>query len=135
MSKYVLVDADAFSHLWQNTSVATTLSAHLVGAVPVLSFASVGEAHFGAERANWGPRKISQLEEGIRRYVIAPYDDDLARLWGRLKNQAQRAGHPLGHNSQTNDLWLCATAIYYEAPLLTLNIRHFQNFPGLVVLS
>jgi predicted nucleic acid-binding protein len=135
MSKYVLVDTDAFSQLWQNTSTASTLSAHLVGAIPVLSFATVAEAHFGAARAGWGPRRISQLEEAIRRYLVAPYDDDLARLWGRLKSQAQKAGHPLGQNSQTNDLWICATAIYYDAPLLTLNLRHFQNFPGLVVLT
>lgn len=135
MSKYVLVDTDAFSHLWQNTTTATTLASHLVGAIPVLSFASVGEAHYGAVRANWGQRRTAQLEEAIRRYVIAPYDDDLARLWGRLKSQAKGAGHALGDNSQTNDLWICATAIYYDAPLLTLNVRHFQNFPGLALLT
>lgn len=49
--------------------------------------------------------------------------------------RAQHAGHPLGQNSQTNDLWICATAIYHNAPLLTLNRRHFENFPGLVILS
>jgi tRNA(fMet)-specific endonuclease VapC len=110
-------------------------SAHLVGSVPVISFTTVAETHFGAAKAGWGQRRVEQLEEAIRRYVIAPYDNDLARLWGRLKAQAQRDGHPLGQNSQTNDLWICATAIYHNAPLLTLNRRHFMNFPGLVLLS
>lgn len=64
-----------------------------------------------------------------------PYRLTVARLWGRLKAQAQLAGHALGQASQTNDLWVCATAIYYDAPLLTLNRRHFEGFPGLVVLS
>lgn len=75
------------------------------------------------------------LEAALRRYVIAPYDQELARRWGRLKAQAQNAGHPLGQTAQTNDLWVCATAIYHSAPLLTLNRRHFEGFPGLSVLS
>jgi tRNA(fMet)-specific endonuclease VapC len=133
--KYVVVDTDAFSHLWTNTAVANSFAQHLVGAVPVLSFTTVAEAHFGAAKAGWGPRRIDQLEQAIRRYVVAPYDADLARLWGRLKSQAQSAGHPLGQNSQTNDLWICTTAIYHNAPLLTANRRHFEDFPGLALLT
>jgi tRNA(fMet)-specific endonuclease VapC len=133
--KYVIVDTDAFSHLWQNPAAASSFASHLVGAVPVISFTTVAEAHFGAAKRGWSQRHIDQLDEAIRRYVIAPYDDDLAPLWGRLKSQAQHAGHALGHNSQTNDLWIYTTAIYHNAPLLTLNRRHFENFPGLVVLS
>ncbi|MCM4081463.1 type II toxin-antitoxin system VapC family toxin [Paractinoplanes hotanensis] len=133
--KYVIVDTDAFSHLWQNPAAASWFASHLIGAVPVISFTTIAEVHFGAAKRSWGPKRIDQLEEAIRRYVVAPYDDDLARLWGRLKSHAQRAGHALGQNSQTNDLWICATAIYHNAPLLTLNRRHFENFPGLVILS
>ncbi|MEU4562824.1 type II toxin-antitoxin system VapC family toxin [Actinoplanes sp. NPDC023936] len=133
--KYVIVDTDALSHLWLNAANPSSFASHLLGAIPVISFTTVAEVHFGAAKAGWGPRRIERLEEAIRRYVVAPYDPDLARLWGRFKSQAQRAGHPLGHNSQTNDLWICTTAIYYNAPLLTLNRRHFEDFPGLVVLS
>ena len=133
--KYVIVDTDAFSHLWQNPTSSSSFAGHLIGAVPVISFTTIAEVHFGAAKRGWGQRRIDQLEEAIRRYVVAPYDDDLARLWGRLKSQAQHAGHPLGQNSQTNDLWICATAIYHNAPLLTLNRRHFESFPGLVILS
>jgi hypothetical protein len=39
--------------------------------------------------------------------VIAPYDEDMARLWENLKAQARRAGHALGAAEQTNDLWIC----------------------------
>ena len=50
---------------------------------------------------------------------------------GPLKAQAANAGHPLGAAIQTNDLWVATTAIYHDAPLLTANRRHFENFPGL----
>ncbi|MER5453433.1 type II toxin-antitoxin system VapC family toxin [Micromonospora sp. NPDC002389] len=129
--KYTVVDTDAFSEIWQSPS--DQLLERLIGSTPVLSFATVAELHFGAAKAGWGERRVLALEEAIRRYLVAPYDPDLARLWGRLKSQAQKSGHALGHATQTNDLWVCATAIYHNAPLLTLNRRHFESFPGLVL--
>lgn len=69
---------------------------HLSGTVPVLSFASVGELHYGAVRAGWGECRRQSLEEVIRRYVVAPYNEEVAKLWGTLKAQAANSGHPLG---------------------------------------
>jgi tRNA(fMet)-specific endonuclease VapC len=132
--KYVVVDTDVFSLLFRGQDVEQ-YRRHLDGAVPVLSFASVGELHFGATRANWGERRQQALEEAIRRYVVAPYNEELAKLWGTLKAQAMNSGHALGANAQTNDLWICATAIYHDAPLLTANRRHFEGFPGLSLLT
>jgi tRNA(fMet)-specific endonuclease VapC len=131
--KYVVVDTDVFSRLFRRED-AEQFRAQLTGVIPVLSFASVAELHFGATMANWGERRRGELAESIRRYVIAPYDEDMARLWGNLKAQARRAGHALGAAEQTNDLWICATAIYHDAPLLTANRRHFEGFPGLSLL-
>ncbi|GAB3809874.1 PIN domain-containing protein [Micromonospora zhanjiangensis] len=119
--------------MWQGTD--DHIAQQPVGAIPVLSFATVAELHYGAAKARWGDRRVLALEEAVRRYVIAPYDQDLARLWGRLKAQAQSAGHALGQVAQTNDLWICATAIYHDAPLLTLNRRHFEGFPGLAIID
>jgi tRNA(fMet)-specific endonuclease VapC len=132
--KYVVVDTDVFSFLYQGTNVEQYRH-HLTGAVPVLSFATIAELYFGAAKNNWGDRKIQGLEEAIRPYLITPYDEDLARLWGKLKAQAIAQGHPLGAAHQTNDLWICATAIYHDAPLLTGNRRHFVDFPGLSLLA
>lgn len=132
--KYVVVDTDVFSLLFRGQDV-DVYSRHLDGAVPVLSFVSVAELHYGAAYAGWGERKQLALEEAIRRYVIAPYDEEMAKLWGTLKAQAVKAGHALGHNTQANDLWVCATAIYHDAPLLTANRRHFEEFPGLSLLN
>ena len=43
--------------------------------------------------------------------------------------------HPLGHNTQSNDLWVAATAIFYDAPLLTNNRAHFADMPGLQLVT
>jgi tRNA(fMet)-specific endonuclease VapC len=120
--KYVVVDTDVFSLLLRGEDV-DKYRPHLTGVVPVLSFASVAELHYGAALASWGERRQRDLAEAIRRYLVAPYDEDMARLWGVLKARAHRAGHPLGQAVQTNDLWVCTT-----------NRRHFEGFPGLSLL-
>ncbi|WP_434740265.1 hypothetical protein [Micromonospora sp. SH-82] len=60
--------------------------------------------------------------------------DAFSVIWQGADEHAGPPGHPLGQAPQTNDLWICATAIRYEAPLLTRNRRHFDGFPGLAVL-
>jgi tRNA(fMet)-specific endonuclease VapC len=132
--KYVVVDTDVFSLLLRRQD-AGQYQEHLIGEIPVLSFASVAELYYGAAMAGWGERRRRDLAEMIRRYLIAPYNEDMAKLWGALKAQARQAGHALGADPQTNDLWTCATAIYHDAPLLTANRRHFENFPGLSLLQ
>ena len=131
---YVVVDTDAFSYLWQKKPEAVPLRPYLNNAVPVLSCTSVAELYFGANLAGWGTKKITALEAALRPYLIAPYAPDMARLWGERKAQARRQGHALGQNQHANDLWICVTAIYYNAPLLTGNRRHFEGVPGLVLL-
>ncbi|WP_151484064.1 type II toxin-antitoxin system VapC family toxin [Streptomyces albicerus] len=131
---YVVVDTDVFSNLFAGIDVDRYKS-HLTGVVPTLSFTSVAELYYGAAKAGWGDRRVGALEEAIRRYLVAPYDVDMARLWGKLKSQAQGLGHPLGQPHQANDLWIAATAIYYNAPLLTGNHRHFSGFPGLSLIT
>jgi tRNA(fMet)-specific endonuclease VapC len=74
------------------------------------------------------PTSTTRGDPPLRRGAI---NDEIAKLWGTLKAQAANAGHPLGAATQTNDLWVATTAIYHDAPLLTANRRHFENFPGL----
>jgi predicted nucleic acid-binding protein len=69
--KYVVVDTDVFSLLFRGQDV-DLYSRHLDGTVPVLSFVSAAELHYGATYAGWGERRRQALEEAIRRYVIAP---------------------------------------------------------------
>jgi len=46
--RFVVVDTDALSEIWQGSS--DHLAAHLVESIPVISFAAVAELHFGAAK-------------------------------------------------------------------------------------
>jgi predicted nucleic acid-binding protein len=78
---------------------------------------------------------MRSLESALKPYLVVPYSQDLAKLWGQLKSQARRSGHSLGQNEHSNDLWICATAVLYGAPIVTNNKKHFEGMPGAQVLT
>jgi len=44
----------------------------------------------------------------------------------------RRVGHPLHDRSHTNDLWIAASAVHIDAPLLTAD-HVFEDAPGLTL--
>lgn len=78
---------------------------------------------------------MRQLDAALKVYLIAPYNAQMPKLWGALKAQAAKAGHPLGANDHSNDLWIATTAIFHDAPLLSHNRKHFDGLPGLDLIS
>lgn len=77
MTNEVVVDTDAFSNLWQKTGNHQAYAQAIVGHIPVLSFATVAEARFGAAKKGWGARRVADLEEAdpaLRRRAIRRVD-------------------------------------------------------------
>jgi predicted nucleic acid-binding protein len=131
----VILDTDAFSFLVARRPQAASYPSVLRGKVPALAFVSVAELHFGAMYARWGEKRTAELTGRIRQMLVLPYDEQLALLWARLKVDACRQGHPLGQRDHANDLWIAASALYHQAPLLTGNMRHFDGLPGLSLID
>jgi tRNA(fMet)-specific endonuclease VapC len=85
------------------------------GQVLALSFQSVAELWPWAEENNWGERQRTGLEAFLRRFLVIPYDFDLAKTWARVSAQSKRQGKRL----ETGDAWIVATALHRKIPLLT----------------
>jgi predicted nucleic acid-binding protein len=126
----VLVDTDVFSYLWAGRPEAAQFADQVAGQVAALSFTTVGELYFGAASRGWGRQRVADLDSAIRPYLILPYSVEMARLWGMLKADVRRRGLTV----PDNDLWIGATALHYEIPLLTNNRRHFEQIDRLVLL-
>jgi tRNA(fMet)-specific endonuclease VapC len=131
----VVLDTDAFSFLLANKPQAAPYQELLRGKVAAVSFVTVAELRFGALSAGWGDRRTNELEDTLRKFLKLPYDDGLASLWARLKRDARQNGHPLGQRENSNDLWIAACGVYYQAPILTGNVRHFAGLPGVRVID
>ena len=76
---------------------------------------------------NFSPERRSALDRLLGSYVVLPFDDALARRWAELSIQLKRAGRGISDS----DAWIAATALLYDAPLLTHNKSDYLGVPGL----
>ena len=73
----VIVDTDVVSFLMKGDTRAELYRPHLEGQTVAISFMTVAELYQWAYVRDWGRKKITRLEEQMRRYVNIPFDAEL----------------------------------------------------------
>ena len=104
---------------------------HVQGKLVAVSFVTVGELLSGAYKKKWGSARIADLNQRLRSVVIVPYDLKLCETYGDLRRKLYEAGRVVA----PNDLWIAACAIRHSLPLVSNNRSHFEDIPGLVLIS
>lgn len=127
----ILVDTDVVSYLFGGREQATFFRPYLQHRTLAVSFMTVAELYFGAYKANWGIRRITQLDNHLRNYVIVPFDYELCRRCASIRADRQKAGHQMG----LADAWIAASALVHNCALATNNGRDFQGILGLELIS
>lgn len=90
----------------------------------------VGELYGGAFRAEAREQHLANIVERILPAVtVLPYDVAVARVFGAVRADLERAGSRLADA----DLQIAATAIYHGLALVTANLRHFERVPRLAI--
>jgi tRNA(fMet)-specific endonuclease VapC len=97
-----------------------------------LAAVTVGELRYGALVAQWGEPRRQRLEASIQTTTVVPVSDGLLSTVAELRYRCRLAGHPLHDRSHANDLWIAASAIHIDAPLLTAD-HVFDNTPELTL--
>jgi tRNA(fMet)-specific endonuclease VapC len=69
------------------------------------------------------------LQETVRRFVIHAIDLPVAEVYWEIFRSLKDTGKLIG----ANDLWIAATSIQADLPLVTRNTREFLRVPGLEV--
>ena len=126
-----IIDTDIISYLMKNVWAARVYAHHLEGRLIGVSFISVGELYFGSEKGSWGPKRRATLERTLQKFVVIPYDREVARCYGRLVAERQRSGRPIA----SNDAWIAACAVRHTVPLVTHNAKHFEGITELQVIT
>ena len=67
------------------------------------------------------------MEAALRRYIVIPFDRDLAWAWARVVTTSENAGQPIA----PSDAWIAAAAIRHDIPLLTNNVKHYEGTQAL----
>ena len=80
-----------------------------------------------------GPRlsRRGQWERLLGRFEVLPLDREVAWRFGQTFRYLKENGLLIG----TNDLWIAATALLAEMPVVTRNEAHFRRVPGLEVIG
>ncbi len=87
----------------------------MLGQTLALSFQSVAELWGWAESRRWGERERRGLELFVAKFLIIPYDLELAKVWARVMEESRR----VGRRFEAGDCWIVATAVHRKIPLLT----------------
>jgi tRNA(fMet)-specific endonuclease VapC len=87
------------------------------------------ELYHGARSSAAVARNLASVEGFCRPYVSLPFDDDCARVYGRVRTELKRLGQMIG----SNDLMIAATAIANRLTLVTHKVREFERVPELLL--
>ena len=127
----LILDTNIVSYLMRGGALAEAYRPHLQDHLLAISFITVGELYFGAEKGNWGEIRRRALEQQLRNFVIIAYDRGIARCYGRLVAERQRAGRPIS----LNDAWIAACAVRHDVPLVTHNRKDFEGITSLKIVT
>ncbi len=126
-----LLDTNIVSYVMRGGELARGYAPHIRGRLLAISFVTVGELYFGAEKARWGEKRRRKLEQTLRGFVVIPYDNEVARSYGRLMAAERQAGRTI----DPNDPWIAACALRHQVPLVSHNAKHFREIASLSLIT
>jgi tRNA(fMet)-specific endonuclease VapC len=127
----VIVDTDVISFLFKGHPVGQLYAGDLEARPAGISFMTIAELERWALQYRWNSQRLHWLRLYIDRFTVIPSSPDLCRKWAEVMVSAQAAGRRI----ETADAWIAATALLYNAPLVTHNGAHFLGVPGLTLIS
>jgi tRNA(fMet)-specific endonuclease VapC len=93
-----------------------------------VSVMTAAELRFGAEKA--GRPKLAELVEAyLERLAILDWTNEVSGHYARIRSELERSGKPIGNM----DLLIASHAVSQRMILVTNNLKHFSNVPGLKV--
>jgi len=89
---------------------------------------NIAEIYYGASRSSKRDAIIRIFEEKVFPHIsILPFDEGSARIYGELKAKLEK----YGVIKSEPDLRIAAIVLQHRLILITGNIKHFKNIPGL----
>jgi len=127
----VIVDTNIVSYIMRGSREAMIYSPFMDGKILSVSFITVGELYFWAEKRDWGEKKRLRLEHVLTNYVIIPHHSEIAKCYAKIRAERERKGLPIS----CADTWIAACAVCYGIPLVTHNASDFHEISNLQVIS
>lgn len=87
------------------------------------------ELLFGVQKSAYPVQNQQALENFLRPFEIINFDYKAAVAYGKIRQQLQAEGRPIG----ALDMLIAAQALSLGITIITNNIREFERVPGLSV--
>ncbi len=124
-----LLDTNACIHhlKFADSPITHKLTIHL----PETAISSVTKAElfYGAMRSTNPTQSIREQQDFLELFVSLAFDDEAARICGRIRAQLAEQGTPIG----PYDLQIAAIALAHDLTLITHNVREFKRVQDLKV--
>ena len=92
---------------------------------------NVAELYVGVELGDDPARELAAIQDHLSWIGVLELDDSAARSFGIIRADLQRRGKLIGDL----DLLIAGIAITNGESVVTRNLAHFQNVPGLKVIG
>ena len=125
--KPIVLDTDVVSFLFKADTRVQIYLPQLQDRQWFISFMTEAELEQWDLLANWSEKRVVWLRLFLSRFVVVPSSHDLVLKWAEAMVAARRNGRRI----ETADAWIAATALLYDAPLLTHNKADDLGVPGL----
>jgi len=125
-----MIDTNVVSFLMQGGARAEAYMPHVEGHVLSVSFITVGEMYYGAEKAGWGERKRAKLDAHLHNFAVISFEHLIARNYGKIRAERRKRGKIIA----PNDAWIAACAVRHNIPLVT-DDRGFGDIPQLEIIT
>jgi tRNA(fMet)-specific endonuclease VapC len=93
-----------------------------------VSVMTAAELGFGAAKAA-RPKLAELVEAYLERLAILDWTNEVTAHYARIRSELERSGKPIGNM----DLLIASHAVSQRMVLVTNNLKHFANVPGLTV--
>jgi len=72
---------------------------------------------------------VAKVREILRRIQLLTFTPEACERYGKLARDLKTAGHMIGEL----DTLIAGLALSYNEPIMTSNVKHFRQIPGLLV--
>ena len=94
-----------------------------------VSSVTVGELEYGATKSRWSERTRQIFQAFLANYIIVPFDETDAIVFGKIRAQLATNGTPIG----AYDAMIGAQGVARNLTVVTHNTKEFRRIPGLLL--
>jgi len=122
----VVIDADVMIEVLRKNPAVTSYLRNDIGAFNiVLSAVTIAEIQQGAT----SKENLQQINRLLKQYIVLPVDHNISSIFSTLVQK-----YVLSHDTDIGDTFVAATALHFQLPLLTMNLKHYKHIPNLQLI-